>query len=137
MTKIHNPDTVHAPVGAYSHAVEVPPDARWLYISGQVALTPDGRIPEDFAAQCELAWTNLFNVLKSAGMGAGDLVKLTVFMLRPEDLPAFREIRDRFLQGRHPATPLVFVRGLARPKWLIEIEGIAAAAGRQGSGSTT
>ena len=124
----HNPKTVHAPVGSYSHAIEVPPCARWLFISGQVALTPDGKIPEDFAEQCRLAWTNLFNVLKAGGMDRQDLVKLTVFMVRENDLPVFREIRDRFLEGWHPATTLVFVRALARPQWLIEIEAIAARA---------
>ena len=128
MARIHNPQTVHPPVGAYSHAIEVPPDARWLFISGQVAVTLDGKVPQDFAEQCKLAWTNLFNVLRSAGMERKDLVKLTVFMLRESDLPAFREVRDRFLEGWHPATTLVFVRALARPQWLIEIEGIAAKA---------
>lgn len=126
MGQIHNPRTVHSPVGAYSHAIEVPPNARWLCISGQVAVTPDGKIPQDFAEQCTLAWTNLFNVLKSAGMDKKDLVKLTVYMVRESDLPAFREVRDRFLEGWHPATTLVFVKALARPQWLIEIEGIAA-----------
>ena len=122
----HNPKNIHAPVGSYSHAIEVPPNARWLFISGQVAVTPDGKFPESFADQCQLAWTNLFNVLKAGGMDRQDLVKLTVFMLREDDLPAFREVRDKFLQGWHPATTLVFVRALARPQWLIEIEGIAA-----------
>ena len=122
----HNPKNIHAPVGSYSHAIEVPPNARWLFISGQVAVTPDGTFPESFADQCQLAWTNLFNVLKAGGMDRQDLVKLTVFMLREDDLPAFREVRDKFLQGWHPATTLVFVRALARPQWLIEIEGIAA-----------
>ena len=124
----HNPKTVHPPVGAYSHAIEIPPNARWLFISGQIALSPDGKVPDDFNPQCELVWMNLQNVLKSAGMDIKDLVKLTVFMVRETDLPAFREIRDRFLQGWHPATTLVFVRALARPQWLIEIEAIAARA---------
>jgi enamine deaminase RidA (YjgF/YER057c/UK114 family) len=126
MTTVHNPRTVHAPVGSYSHAIEVPPNARWLFISGQIALSPDGKVPKDFPEQCRLVWTNLHNVLKSAGMDKKDLVKLTVFMLRESDLPTFREARDRFLEGRHPATTLVFVRALARPEWLIEIEAIAA-----------
>lgn len=124
----HNPDTIHSPVGSYSHAVEVPPGARWLFISGQVGLTREGQVPEGFAAQCELVWSNLASVLAAARMTKDDLVKLTVFMVREADLPAFREVRDRFLQGHHPATTLVFVKMLARPQWLIEIEAVAAAA---------
>ena len=36
MLKRHNPDSVAPPFGTYSHGIEVPPDARWLYVSGQV-----------------------------------------------------------------------------------------------------
>lgn len=126
MNKLLNPATVHMPVGSYSHGVEVPPNARWLLVSGQVALTPEGNVPAGFAEQCELVWTNLGKVLAAAGMASGDLVKLTVFMLREQDLPEFRVIRDRFLAGHRPATTLVFVKALARAPWLIEIEGVAA-----------
>jgi enamine deaminase RidA (YjgF/YER057c/UK114 family) len=126
MNKILNPDSVHAPVGSYSHAVEALPNARWLFVSGQIALTPEGTVPEEFAEQCELAWTNLGNVLAAAAMAPKDLVKLSVFMVRDKDLPVFREIRDRFLAGHRPATTLVFVKALARPQWLIEIEAMAA-----------
>jgi enamine deaminase RidA (YjgF/YER057c/UK114 family) len=126
MIRVHNPDTVHAPVGSYSHAVEIPADAPVVFVSGQVALGREGEIPPAFAAQCTLAWSNLQRVLEAVGMGIADLVKLTVYMVRDEDLPTFREIRDTFLAGHHPATTLVFVRALARPEWLIEIEAVAA-----------
>lgn len=126
MNKIHNPATVHKPVSTYSHAIEVPPNARWLCASGQIAMSPDGAIPEGFVAQCELAWRNLFQVLESAGMTKDNLVRLTIYMLRKGDLPAFREVRDRFLSGARPASTLIFVKALARPEWLIEIEATAA-----------
>jgi enamine deaminase RidA (YjgF/YER057c/UK114 family) len=47
-------------------------------------------------------------------------------MVREQDLPVFREIRDRFLAGHRPATTLLFVKALARPQWLIEIDAVAA-----------
>ena len=127
MHKIHNPDTVLAPVSSYSHGVEVPPNARWLYISGQIAIDLDGQIPDDFEEQCRLVWTNLYNVLDSAGMNRENLVKLTVFMTDPDDLPMFRTIRDEFLQDTRPATTLLFISQLAKPEWRLEIEGVAAA----------
>lgn len=128
MLKIHNPATVCPPVSSYSHGIEVLPGARWLHMSGQVAIDLDGSIPETFHEQCELAWQNLYNVLDSAGMNREDLVKLTVFMTDPDDLPAFRAVRDRFLGDARPATTLVFISALARPEWKIEIEGVAARA---------
>jgi len=82
----------------------------------------------EFAEQCELAWTNLANVLASAGMGMQDIVKVNIFLAHQEDLPVFREIRDRHLAGARPASTLVFVKALANPRWLIEIEAIAARA---------
>ena len=126
MKSAHNPSTVHPPVSTYSHAIEVPPNARWLCVSGQVALSLEGRIPEGFAEQCELAWANLYRILESSGMGMDDLVKLNIYMVNEKDLPAFREVRDRYLGSARPASTLVFVKAHARPEWLLEIEATAA-----------
>ena len=41
----HTPNTVAAPFGPYSHAVEVPGGSRLLYISGEVGVLPDGTMP--------------------------------------------------------------------------------------------
>jgi hypothetical protein len=38
----HTPNTVAAPFGPYSHAIEVPEGSRLLYISGEVGVLPDG-----------------------------------------------------------------------------------------------
>ena len=47
----HTPDTVAAPFGPYSHAVEVPEGSRLLYISGEVGVLPDGAVPEGIEAR--------------------------------------------------------------------------------------
>jgi 2-iminobutanoate/2-iminopropanoate deaminase len=39
-----------------------------------------------------------------------------------------RDTRDAVLEGAAPASTLIYVAGLASPDWLVEIEGIAAAA---------
>ena len=51
MLKISNPPTIAPPAGAYSHCVEIPPNARLLSIAGQGGLRPDGSMPEGFEAQ--------------------------------------------------------------------------------------
>ena len=79
----HNPDPVPAPVGGYSQGVETR-GARHLFVSGQIPEDAGGRVPEGFEAQCELAWANVLGVLRSAGMGAGDLVKVTTFLTHPD-----------------------------------------------------
>jgi 2-iminobutanoate/2-iminopropanoate deaminase len=119
----HNPQT---PLANYSHGIEVPPNARWLHISGQVAVDKDGKTPEGFEAQVKLVFENVGAVLASAGMSAKDLVKVTVFILRPEDIPALRAARDGFQGEARPASTMVVVSRLVRPEWLVEIEAIAA-----------
>ena len=51
----YNPAGLFAPYAAYAHAVEVPPGARPLYVSGLNGYEPDGRTtPADFEAR--LGW---------------------------------------------------------------------------------
>ena len=59
----HAPDTVTAPFGPYSHAVEVPEGSRLLYISGEVGVLPDGTVPEGIEAQAEACWRNIIAIL--------------------------------------------------------------------------
>jgi 2-iminobutanoate/2-iminopropanoate deaminase len=126
--KIHNPPGVASPSAAYSQGMEAPPNARWLHISGQVAVDLSGNVPEGIEAQADLVFHNLSAVLASAGMDTGDLVKITMYLTRVEDVPVFRAIRDRFLGSARPASTLVVVQALVRPEWIVEVEAVAAKA---------
>jgi enamine deaminase RidA (YjgF/YER057c/UK114 family) len=126
--KRHSPATMASPVGAYSHGIEIPPGARLLYIAGQVGITPDGAIPEDFQSQAEQAWRNIEHVLAAAGMGVEDLVKITSFLVREEDVAAYRRVLLRHLGEARPASTLLIVKALARPEFLVEVEAFAAEA---------
>jgi len=124
----HNPTDVRPPPSLISQGIEVAPDARWLYISGQIAVRSDGTAIEGTEAQMEDVWEKILRVLESAGMGYQNLVKISVFLTREEDILMFRKVRDRVLGGSKPAATLLIVKGLARPDLLVEIEAIAAAA---------
>lgn len=130
MHKRCNPPTIAPPVpsGCFSHAIEVVPHARWLHISGQCGVRPDGSTPQEFSGQAEQTFVNLRAVLQDADMAVEDLVKLTVYLVRQEDLPELRRIRNAFLGAARPAQTLVRVDGLAVPGWLIEVDGVAAKA---------
>jgi len=130
-----NPPTAPKPFSRYSQAVIAPQDSQWLYISGQVGCDRDRNIADGFEAQAELAWGNLVTILKSAGFGTEDLVKVTILLTRPEDVPASRVARDRILGGAEPASTLMIVSGLASPALLIEVEGVAARAPKSHGGS--
>ena len=121
----YNPDGVHAPT-FYSHAVEIGPSSRILYVSGQIGVGRDGVLVEGFDEQTEQAIRNLAAVLRQAGMAPTDVIKLTTFLVRREDLDSFRIIRERFCGHHRPASTVLFVSSLAREDALIEIEAVAA-----------
>jgi 2-iminobutanoate/2-iminopropanoate deaminase len=128
MHKKLNPPDVVAPFSNYAQGVEAEPGLRWLHVSGQVGQTRDGTCPSDFAGQFEIAMDNLLGVLRAAGMGPQDIVKITTFITDIKDLPVSRPIRDRKLEGVPVASTLLVVAGLARPEWKVEIECTAAKA---------
>jgi 2-iminobutanoate/2-iminopropanoate deaminase len=113
---------------AYTPAMLVPNSGRTLYISGQVAMDADGNVPPDFEAQARLVWHNIAAVLKAADMTMRDLVKITSFLLDPADFAINGRVRGEVLQGHKPASTLVYVSGLVRPEWRLEIEGVAVTA---------
>ncbi len=123
--KIHNPPTV-APGTGYSHGIELPPHARLLYLAGQLGVTPDGKLAPEIREQATQAWRNLGAVLQAAGMGYENLVKVTHFLVRREDIAVYREVRAQFLGKHAPASTLLVISALARPDALIEVEAVAA-----------
>jgi len=126
--KIHNPPTIADPIGTYSHGVEVPPNARWLYIAGQIGMRKDGSVPPTVEAQTELAWQNIVAILAAAGMRVTDIVKMTQFLVNLEDFPKYAATRAKFLAGHRPASTGLVIRSLVRPEYLVEVEAIAAKA---------
>ncbi len=126
MTHIVHSIGVAARIGAYSDAIEIAPGARWLFTAGTPGLSPAGDLPGDIVGQAGIAWGHIVGVLARAGMGVGDLVKVTHYLLRPDDVPAYVEVRARFLGAARPASMLLIVPQLVRPAFLVEIEAVAA-----------
>jgi enamine deaminase RidA (YjgF/YER057c/UK114 family) len=127
MNKLHDVGVANL-IGKYGDAVEAPPGARWLFTSGTPGIGLDGKTPDDITAQAELAWGHIVRMLDSAGMGVGDLVKVTHYLLRAEDIRPYVAVRTRFLGDARPASMLLIVPELVRPEFLLEIEAIAAKA---------
>ena len=126
--KTYNPPTVAAPLGPYSHAVEVPPNARWLYIARQIGNAPDGSMAADIEGQADQCWKNIEAILAAAGMGVENLVKCTHYLTHAEDAATYSKVRSRHLGEARPASIFVVVTALARPGILLEVEAVAAKA---------
>ena len=112
--------------GAYPQAVEVVEATRWLYLSGQIPVAPDGSLAADFRGQCEQVWANVETQLRAAGMTLDNLVKVTTFLSDRAHALDNREVRIRVLAGRQPALTVI-VTGIFDAAWLVEIEAVAAA----------
>lgn len=112
--------------GSYPQAVEVTGPGRWLYLSGQIPVAPDGSLAPDFTGQCEQVWDNIETQLGAAGMTLDNLVKVTTFLSDRRYALENREVRVRRLAGRQPALTVI-VTGIFDEAWLVEIEAVAAA----------
>ena len=122
----HNPASVFPPYRNYAHAVEVPPGARTLYISGINGYDETGtELPDDFTGQVTNVWAHIGSILASAGMEYRDLVSLRFFLTSADFDPANVEALRAHL-GDHLAARTVVVQQLLEPGWLVEIEAIAA-----------
>ena len=112
--------------GSYPQAVEVTTPVRWLYLSGQIPVAPDGSLAAGFTAQCDQVWDNIEAQLAAAGMTLDNLVKATTFLSDRRFALENREVRVRRLAGRQPALTVI-VTGIFDEAWLVEIEAVAAA----------
>jgi enamine deaminase RidA (YjgF/YER057c/UK114 family) len=56
-----------------------------------------------------------------------DIVKMSFYLVRREDMNELVEVRKKLLDGVDPAITTVFVAGLVSPQWLVEVEVVACA----------
>jgi enamine deaminase RidA (YjgF/YER057c/UK114 family) len=90
-------------------------------------MAPDGTIPATGEAQVAQAFANLRAVLTANGMAVENIVKTTVFLTDRELLAGFRSARGAVFGEHAPASTLLFVAGLADPRFMVEIEAEAVA----------
>jgi enamine deaminase RidA (YjgF/YER057c/UK114 family) len=111
--------------GGYAQGALVSDARRWLYISGQVPETETDGIPEDFEAQCRLAWRNVLSIVDAAGMTVENLVKVTIFLSDRRYREVNAKVRQEVLGVHRPALTII-ITGIWDEAWLLEIEGVAA-----------
>lgn len=114
-------------IGSYSDCVEAAPGLRWLITSGTPGMTAAGELPKDLVGQAELAWKNILQVLAQANMTTSDIVKVTQYLIRPEDIAPYAKVRKQFLGDVKPASMLLIIPQLVWPEMLLEVEVTAAA----------
>ena len=125
-TTFINSPAAPAAAGGYSQALEVRGVKRLLFISGQIPQSASGEVAQDFAAQAQLVWQNVFAQLEAAGMTVSNLVKVTTFLSSREYALENRKARQQALGTHNPALTVI-IAGIFDEQWLLEIEAIAAA----------
>jgi enamine deaminase RidA (YjgF/YER057c/UK114 family) len=126
--EFRNPPTL-CPTFGWTHVVTVT-GGKTIYVSGQVAVDERGEIvgKGDLRRQTEQAFRNVQLALEAAGATFHNVVKTNIYVvgLKPEHVPAIREVRARFVSATHPpSSTLVGVAALVGADWLIEIEAVA------------
>ncbi|MFD3313820.1 RidA family protein [Streptomyces sp. NPDC058694] len=125
-----NPVTWSAELG-FNQGEVVSGHTRTLYISGQTAMSEDGKPQHegDMAAQLALSIGNLEAVLGEAGMSLANLVRLNVYTTDVDLLfQHYGVLAGRLgAAGVAPASTMLGVTRLAIPGQLVELEGTAVA----------
>ena len=98
-----------------------------VYLSGQIGVGPDGKLPEGFEAQAKQTMENVGAGLKRVGLGWGDVFKCTVMIDNMADWPKFNAVYvPYFPAGKLPARSAFGADGLALGA-LLELECMAYA----------
>jgi reactive intermediate/imine deaminase len=93
-----------------------------LYLSGQLGIGADGRLPEGIEAQTKQALENIGAILKRAGLGYSDVFHCTAMLSDMANWPAMNKVYvTYFPEGKRPARSAFGANGLALGA-LIELE---------------
>ncbi|MEC3880806.1 RidA family protein [Parapedobacter sp. 10938] len=121
--KIINTAKAPAPIGPYNQAIKAD---RTLYISGQIALSPQTNelVGGSVADEARQVLDNLGAILVEAGYAFTDVVKTTIFLRDMGDFATVNDVYGTYFTEQAPARETVAVVGL--PKNVnVEISAIA------------
>jgi enamine deaminase RidA (YjgF/YER057c/UK114 family) len=122
-----------ASFGAYSPLARVSAPRELIAIAGQLgadsggSLTGDG----DTAAQVRQVFQNVGTALEEAGVGFGDVLKFTTYIVGRDTIPDFMATRTEvfaeiYPDGQYPPNTLLIVPGLVEERFVVEVEALAA-----------
>ena len=108
------------PVGPYTHAVQ---HEKTVYTSGFTAFGTSAQTGSS-GEQTKAVLAQLQLLAEQFDKTLSDLVKVTIFVTDPADIPAIREALTTAYGDQVPASSLVIFAGLFSPDLRIEIEAV-------------
>ena len=122
--RIIETDEAPAHTGPVPQAVEVD---GWLFVSALFGIDPNtGKRPDSAEAEAEQLFANLIAILRAAGAGFGDVVRVGIFATHLQrDRPTLNEVWKRTFGDHRPARSAVEVAAFGRPgegtRFMIEV----------------
>jgi reactive intermediate/imine deaminase len=115
---------LNEPISHYTDAVR---HGDLLFISGLAPLDETGKLVggDDVAAQTRQIFLNMARILKAAGAGFEDVLRVTVYLTDIADRAKINPVRQEFFGATRPASTLIGVNELVVPGMKVEIEAIA------------
>ena len=118
-------ETRQAPsaIGPYSQAIET---GDTVFLSGQIGLDPrtGSIVSGGIEHEARQVLDNIREVLRAAGLGFGDVVKTTIFLINLADFEVINGVYGEHFSEPCPARSTVQVSALPRGA-MVEIEAIA------------
>ncbi|TWB50630.1 reactive intermediate/imine deaminase [Nitrospirillum viridazoti] len=117
------PEGLARPGGHYSHATRY---GGLVFTAGQLGVRADGSHTADlgFEDQVRQALSNVLAVLRAAGAGPGDILKVTAYIVGVENWPRFNAVYAEMMGDARPARTVVPV-GELHYGYLVEIDAVA------------
>lgn len=109
------------------HAV-VTRGGRTVYLRGQCPQSLDDAVnidSPDPVAQTHKVMQNIQQLLEECGGSMEHLVKVVVYITDIRHREAIYRTMGEYIKGVHPVSTGLVVQALARPEWLVEIDGTA------------
>jgi enamine deaminase RidA (YjgF/YER057c/UK114 family) len=106
----------------FSQAVRV---GDTIWISGQVGMDHEGKIPAGIEAQTKLAFEGLKAILEHAGSSLADVVELTTFHRDMKEMRGFAKVKAEYLPKNYPAWTAIGTTELVLPDLRVEVRATA------------
>jgi enamine deaminase RidA (YjgF/YER057c/UK114 family) len=101
-------------------------------VAGQVGTDRTGAFPVSDAAEDQVrqAFHNVGLALAAAGIGFGDVLTFTTYVVGRDVIPAFMSARKEvfaeiYPDGQYPPNTLLIVQGLVEERFVVEISALA------------
>ena len=123
MKSVVNTNNAPKAIGPYSQAIKA---GGFVFTAGQIAIDPNtGAVTAgSVAEQTKRVLENLQAVIEAAGSKLSSIVKMTVYLTKPEDFTPMNEVYALFFPSQPPARTTVFITSLPR-NVAVEIDAIA------------